>query len=754
MSPRRAWSARRLGLLIFALACVLLVAVGWATFRRMTDMWEANRWVDRTLTARAELETLVSFVKDAETGERGFLITSDRSYLGPYDVARASVSGHLERLRGLTADNPKQQANVAMLDRLIQRRLAQLRGTIAARQREGFEGAARLVATGEGKRIMDDLRVVASAMQAEEDRLLAERTGLAERQARAAMATSLGGLALAMMCFLAASLLLNRSSQERERERIARSTVEAVAAAIAASEARLRITLASIGDAVIATDHHGRVTLMNTVAQSLTGWRDADAIGRPLADVFTIVNEQSRRPVENPIDGVLRDGKVAGLADHTILIARDGRESPIDDNAAPISAADGSILGAVLVFRDISQRRQVERERAVLLEQAEAASRAKDEFLALLSHDLRTPLTAMLGWVKLLRAGRLDATAAARALEVIERNVHYQTRLIADLVDVSRIAAGKLTLDVRVVDLVPLVEGVIETVRPAAAARAVGVTSVLDRAAGPVRGDAGRLHQVVANLVDNAVKFTPAGGRVEVRLARVEARVRITVSDTGRGIAATFLPHVFDPFRQADAVEARARGGLGLGLAIVRRIVELHTGTVGASSEGEGKGATFTVELPRAAAGDSTPARVEVVTATARSDVTTPHGLRVLVVDDDADTRELVAAALVYHGARVTAVASVAEAREAFEKAPPDVLVCDIVMPGENGFTLIKEVRGRRHDQGAAVPAVALSAYVRPEDRDQALAAGFDRFLAKPVDPLELIQLLAVLHRERSSSTT
>ena len=227
MSLRRAWSTRRLGLLIFALACVLLVVVGWATFRRMTDMWEANRWVDRTLTARAELETLVSFVKDAETGERGFLITSDWSYLGPYDVARASVSSHLERLRGLTTDNPKQQANVAALDRLIQRRLAQVRVTIAARQREGFEGAARLVATGEGKRIMDDLRVVALAMQAEEDRLLAERTGLAARQGRAAMATSLGGLALAMMCFLAASLLLNRSSHERARERIARSTVEA-----------------------------------------------------------------------------------------------------------------------------------------------------------------------------------------------------------------------------------------------------------------------------------------------------------------------------------------------------------------------------------------------------------------------------------------------------------------------------------------------------------------------------------------------
>jgi PAS domain S-box-containing protein len=752
VSPRRTWSPRGLGLLIFALACVLLVVVGWATFRRMTDMLEANRWVDRALTTRAELEVLVSFAKDAETGERGFLITDDRSYLGPYDVARASVGGHLDRLRALIADNPKQQANLATLDRLIQRRLAQLRATITARWREGFEAAARLEATGEGKRIMDDLRVVAAAMQAEEDRLLAERTALAERRARAAMATSLGGLALAMTCFLAASVLLNRSSQERERERLERSTAETVAAAVAASEARLRITLASIGDAVIATDHLGRVTLVNAVAQSLTGWSDAEAIGRPLADVLTIVDEQSRRPVESPIDGVLRDGKIAGLANHTVLIARDGREMPIDDSAAPISAADGSILGAVLVFRDISQRRQVEREHAALLEQAEDASRAKDEFLALLSHDLRTPLTAMLGWVKLLRAGMLDATASARALEVIERNVHYQTRLISDLVDVSRIAAGKLTLDVRVADLAPLVEGVIETVRPAAAARAVNVTSVLDRAAGPVRGDAGRLHQVIANLVDNAVKFTPAGGRVEVRLAGVESRVRITVSDTGKGIAAAFLPHVFDPFRQADAVEARARGGLGLGLAIVRRIVELHTGTVSASSEGEGKGATFIVDLPCAADVDAMPARAETVTAAVRPDVTTVRGLRVLVVDDDADTRELVAAALVHHGARVTVVASVVEAREAFKKAPPDVIVCDIVMPGENGFTLISEVRALRPKVGATVPAVALSAHVRPTDRDQALAAGFDRFLAKPVDPLELIKLLAALHRERSSA--
>ena len=491
---------------------------------------------------------------------------------------------------------------------------------------------------------------------------------------------------------------------------------------------------------------------MNRVAESLTGWSEGDASGRALADVFVIVNEHSRRPVPNPADKVLRDRTIAGLANHTVLIAKDGREFPIDDSAAPILAADGALLGVVLVFRDISGRRQYERERAVLLDNEQKASRAKDLFLAALSHELRTPLTAVLGWVKMLRAGLMtDKAATERALDVIERNARHQGRLIDDLLDVSRIVNGKVALQLGPVDLARLVESAVDSMRPSADLRGISLTRVADRAVGTVQGDAGRLQQVVANLLSNGVKFTPAGGGVDVRLVGAHDRARIIVTDTGRGIDAAFLPHVFEAFRQATGATGRADPGLGLGLAIVRYLVELHGGTVSASSEGHGKGATFTVELPLAGAAADVETETESVSDGSGGDLEALRGLRVLVVDDDADIRDLVSAALSHYGARPAAVGSGADARRVFAKSPPDVLVCDIALPDEDGVAFIAELRRRGRDQGGAVPAVAMSAYARPEDRDRALAAGFQRYLAKPVDVLELMAVVGVLHRERAT---
>jgi CheY-like chemotaxis protein/nitrogen-specific signal transduction histidine kinase len=405
----------------------------------------------------------------------------------------------------------------------------------------------------------------------------------------------------------------------------------------------------------------------------------------------------------------------------------------------------------VLVFRDISSRRQRERERAVLLDNEQRASRAKDVFLALLSHELRTPLTAVLGWVRLLRTGAIDKSATERALDVIERNTQHQGRLIADLLDVSRIVTGKVDLQMGPVDPVRLVESAVESMRPSADLRGIRLTSFADRTVGTVRGDAARLEQVVGNLLANAVKFTPEGGGVDVRLAGAHGGARITVTDTGRGIDAAFLPHVFEAFRQAPDLTGRADRGLGLGLAIVRHLVELHGGTVSASSEGHGKGATFTVELPLAGAADDGGTQTESVSDGSGGDLEAVRGLRVLVVDDDPDIRELVSAALSHYGARVAAVGSGADARRMFAKSPPDVLVCDVALPDEDGVALIAELRQRGEDQGGAVPAIAMSAYARPEDRDRALAAGFQRYLAKPVDVLELIAVVAVLHREHAT---
>jgi len=730
----------------------VLLLIGWISFQRMAHLRQASQSVDRALIVREATELLLSLLKDAETGQRGFLITGDRRYLEPYDAAQASMLEHLDGIRGLTAEIPRQQASLVTLEGLIRHKIDELRDTIATRERGGFEAAARMVATGHGKQVMDEVRGVIAGMRMEEDRVLAERRALAEWQARVATLASLGGLAVALGLLVAAGLLLNRATLDRERERAARTTAQALAAGLAKSEAWLRVTLTSIGDAVVATDERGRVKLMNRIAESLTGWSETDATGHALADVFVIVNEHSRLAVPSPTDTVLRDRTIAALANHTILIAKDGREIPIDDSAAPILGPDGTLLGAVLVFRDIGGRRRLEHERAALLESERKAGRAKDVFLALLSHELRTPLTSVLGWVKMLRMGRLDTSTTERALDVIERNTFHQSRLIDDLLDVSGIAAGKLTLEMALVDPARLLEIAVDSMRPAAEARGIQVTCAVDCAEGLLRGDAGRLQQVFGNLLANAAKFTPTGGRVDVQLVHAQGRARITVSDTGRGIDPALLPHVFQPFRQAPAgATGRANRGLGLGLAIVRHLVELHGGTVSASSEGEGKGATFTVELSLAdAANDvATQAWPACEGGEADADLEAVRGLRVLVVDDDPDIRELVTATLAHYGAQAEAVASVAEARRVFAKSPPDVLVCDIALPDEDGLALIEDLRRRAPDEGGAIPAIAVSAYVRAEDRDRALGAGFQRYLPKPVDVLELVASVAALHRER-----
>ena len=383
------------------------------------------------------------------------------------------------------------------------------------------------------------------------------------------------------------------------------------------------------------------------------------------------------------------------------------------------------------------------------LRRAEEASRLKDEFLATVSHELRTPLTAVLGWAHLLRSGQMDDESVARALETIERNARAQNRMIDELLDVSRIITGKLRLDVRPVELPLVVETAVESVRPAAEARGVRLQAILDPRAGPVSGDPDRLQQVIWNLLSNAVKFTPKGGRVQVRLARINSHVEITVSDTGQGIEPEFLPYVFDRFRQADMTQTRAHGGLGLGLAIARHLLELHGGTISAASAGAGRGATFTVTLPLmvvhaepgAAAERRHPTAVESLPYESGPAL---DGLRVLIVDDEPDTREMLEAVLSARGAAVVTVASAGEALGALGRETFDVLVSDIGMPGEDGYELIRRVRALGPGRGS-VPAAALTAYARDDDRIRALLAGFQIHIPKPVNPAELAAVIATL---------
>jgi signal transduction histidine kinase/ActR/RegA family two-component response regulator len=378
--------------------------------------------------------------------------------------------------------------------------------------------------------------------------------------------------------------------------------------------------------------------------------------------------------------------------------------------------------------------------------EAERASQMKDEFLATLSHELRTPLSAILGWSQMLRTPGRDAADMEKGLDIIERNARVQTQLIEDLLDMSRIISGKVRLDVQPVEPVKFVQAAIETVRPAAEAKGIRLEELLDPGAGPVSGDPGRLQQVVWNLLSNAIKFTPKGGKVQVLLERVNSHIEISIADTGVGIEQQFIDHVFERFRQQDASTTRAYGGLGLGLSIVKHLVELHGGSVRAHSAGKGRGATFCVHLPLAVLQRSTETnRFHPRTHQAPQEfrVTDLSGLRVLVVDDQPDARELVARVLTDCRAVVFTAGDAVEALALVERERPDVLVSDIGMPELDGYELLKRVRALGAERGGRVPAIALTAFARSEDRTRALRAGFLVHVSKPVEPSELIATVA-----------
>jgi PAS domain S-box-containing protein len=527
------------------------------------------------------------------------------------------------------------------------------------------------------------------------------------------------------------------------------------AAELAAQQEWFRVTLESIGDAVIASTPDGRVTYLNRTAERLTGWKQSEAEGRPLTEVFSIFNEETGEPVDNPATRVMERGQVVGLANHTVLVTRDGTSYPVADSAAPIRDAKGRIIGVVLVFRDITDRRRAEQERTAaaaererLLEterlaraEAEHANSARDDFIAVVSHELRTPLNAILGWTHLMMRNRDDANLLETGLDVVARNTRVQAQLISDLLDLSRIDSGKLLLEMQSVDLGAVVRDAVQAIQQEAAAAGIDIEEHVEPGLGPVAGDPARLQQVIWNLLSNALKFTPGGGRVSLRVQRVEGGVEIRVSDTGVGIPAHQLPRIFERFQQADRSSARRFGGLGL--SIVRHLVELHGGRVRAESAGEGRGSTFVVRLPSGAlpqqAKDGAPA------AAAAGDHLSLRGLNVLVVEDEMDTRDFLAQLLEAHDADVRAVGSATEGLTAFEAHRPDVIVSDIGLPDMDGYDFMEAIRRKPAGAGGCVPAIALTAYGRQEDHTRALRAGYQAHVAKPVEPGEIIAIIGSL---------
>jgi PAS domain S-box-containing protein len=635
----------------------------------------------------------------------------------------------------------------------------------------------------------------------------------------------------------------------------------------------LQVTLSSIGDGVIATDVDGKITFINSMAQSITGW-GIEAEGRPVHEVFNIINEQTRLGVDNPALKAMSDGVIVGLANHTVLITKDGNEIPIDDSGAPIRDIDGRVLGAVLIFRDVTERRKADRAQGILAEivqssddaiisksldgtirswnegaeklfgysekevigqsikiiipperlneeesilerlgggeriqhfetvrvakdgrripisltvspvknrageiigaskiardisqqklieqererllvreqqlrtEAQAASKLKDEFLATVSHELRTPLNAILGWGTMLRQREVPPDTLKSGIAAIERNARFQAQLIEDLLDVSRIISGKMRLDIKTIEIKPIIKSVLESLQPAAEAKQIHLEMIVDPLANRLRADEARLQQIIWNLLSNSVKFTDKGGLITIRIGRSESAIEIVVTDNGQGINPEFLPYVFDRFQQADASITRKHGGLGLGLAISRHLVELHGGTIEVTSPGIGQGSTFKVRLPVAAIGlqESTSLTQGGLAATVgRTEIPNLAQFKVLAIDDSPDARQLLRAVLEQFGASVLTASSAREGLELLKVSQPDVVVCDIGMPEEDGYTFISEVRKLSPNHGGSTPAIALTAYVRVEDRMRALAAGYQMFVAKPVEAAELASLI------------
>ena len=534
----------------------------------------------------------------------------------------------------------------------------------------------------------------------------------------------------------------------RRKEKQSREADPAPDAAEGAS--RLAAIIDSSDDAIVSKTLQGIITSWNRAAERIFGYTAAEAVGQHIS----LIIPAERHGEEQEVLARLVKGE---RIDHfeTIRRTKDGRRVEISLTVSPVRNSAGRIVGASKVARDISDRRRLELERQALLEreqeargEAEALNRSKDQFLATLSHELRTPLNAIYGWARMLDAGRLDAAATRRATEAILRNAAAQVQLIEDLFDVSRVVTGNMRLDVRPLNVAAVLEAALDTVRPTAAVKGIQLDSIIDPGVGAMMGDPARLQQVAWNLLINAVKFTPKGGRVDVCVRRASAHIEIVVSDTGEGIAPEHMSRIFQRFGQADSSSTRRHAGLGIGLALVRHLVELHGGTVSAHSAGPGLGATFTVILPVAAVPALSPPAASENAGVPGPEQVKPislRDLRILVVDDDADGLELAALVLINAGAEVRASPSPAAAMAVLEDWPADVLVTDLEMPGEDGASLLRRARRMMTLRGRRLPALALTAYGRSEDRVRALAAGFNLHLGKPVNPAELVLAVASL---------
>jgi PAS domain S-box-containing protein len=721
------------GLVVGAgLVIALLIVDAGLSYKNTQQLHQDAQRVTHTTEVLEALEEVVSTTKDAETGQRGYVITGEAAYLQPYQTALARIQGKITCAKSLTLDNPWQQAQFPKLERLIATKLQELDQVVALRKKD-FEAARQAVLADQGEKMMDAIRNQISEMEEHERKLLRERSAQAAHEYQVAVITGVLAALLALVMFAGFIYLLRQNLLQRSR----------AAAILREQREWFRTTLASIGDAVIATDTEGRVTFLNDIAQKLTGWKDREAAGIPLENVFRIVNERTRATVDNPAARALREGTIVGLANHTLLLNKQGAEFPIDDSASPIRTGEGSIAGVVLVFRDVTTRRQAEKALHDRSEQLAEADRLKNEFLAMLAHELRNPLAPIQNALHLMQIQGFERIDNARELwAIIDRQVESLVRLVDDLLDVNRITRGKIGIHKQPVEVSTVVSRAVESSRPLIDSRRQKLRISLPREPVLIEADLTRMTQVLLNLLNNAAKYTPEGGHIWLTVERGESEAVFRVRDDGVGIRAEMLPKVFDLFSQSEQTLDRAQGGLGIGLTLARRLTEMHNGTVTAFSEGLGKGSEFVVRVPLL------PEKARVVVAAPKAAAAVglqnaSDAKRILIVDDNRDAANTLALLLRRWGHEVHMAYDGNEALAVAEAHRPDLVLLDIGLPGRDGYEVARLIRSRL--ELASTTIVALTGYGMEEDRQQSQAAGFDQHIIKPADFDKLRDLLGSL---------
>jgi PAS domain S-box-containing protein len=722
----------RLFFVLMSAVLILGIAASYFAGRAALESIGRIREFDAAIEA---IQDLRSTVQDAETGQRGYLLTRQASYLGPYEEALATIQPRLQAVHKLAKAGLVSQEQMSELERLVETKIEELRKTVSLVQAGRMPAAMQIVRSAAGEQTMESLRAVIAEI------VSVQENGRAVAGERADAAVEIRG-----WVFLGA-ILLNLAFLWWAYQRIRREMMHHLVANLETRRQKeiLAVTLASIGDAVIITDTKGRITFLNAVAEKLTGWSAKEAKERPCAEVFRIVNEETRLPVESPVDKLLARGAIVGLANHTVLIRRDGSELPIDDSGAPIRESDGTVRGVVLIFRDFTAHKESERRLVRAKEEMETSSKAKDKFLASLSHELRTPLTPLLATLSSWEASNALPVTLRTDLQRLRRSVELEARLIDDLLDLTRIENGKLSLEKEPVDVHNLIHSAAAHFREEAQARGLRLHCQLDAKNSWLEADPARLQQILLNLIGNAVKFSRERSPIEMVTSNPQGtELNIAITDHGIGMPEELIARLFQRFEQGEIPPEIRFRGLGLGLSIAKALVEAHGGALRAESKGPGCGSTFTISFPEAHAPARTSAQTAAPAAPPRSD---PSSLHVLVVEDHEDTARVLEKVLRQMGHEVEACSTVATACQKLQERQFDVILTDIGLPDGSGIDFIKAARGI-----CQTPAVALTGYGTAEDIDKCLQAGFEEHLTKPIDIDRLQKALSRILAKRSGS--